>query len=386
MSRGVPGLRGNLPVSGLLLLGGLVGLAGLVGCEDVPDPGPDPTLGIAEGSQDGIPSFQVDLDWPQLPADWVMASGLGLFVDSRDHVWISHRAELISPEDLEAVEEGPGVPAPLVMELDPRGEVVQGWGTPEDIEEWPPVLHGFFVDHNDFVWTSARDQNQIMKFTRTGDHVLTIGAFDETGGSNDPERLGRPSDIVVDPETNELFVVDGYVNRRVIVFDGETGAYLRHWGAYGDAPDDEYRPAPDASPADPPRQFNLVHGIALSHDGFIYVADRSNSRVQVFRRDGEFVQERVLRPGAGAAFAVEFSHDPGQAFLYVADGTEHKVWILRRADLEVVGELGSEGAEPGQFRRPHNLGVDSEGNLYVAEADPGWRVQRFLFQGWVAPE
>ncbi|TVR53747.1 MAG: hypothetical protein EA421_10240 [Gemmatimonadales bacterium] len=366
----------------LLLLAVLPGvMPWMAACEA----GPDPDLGPAQATR-GAPTFEVDMDWPRLPEDWVMSSVLGLFVDDRDHAWISHRAELISEEDLAAAPGGEGVPAPLVMELDPRGEALQGWGSPEDIDEWPPVLHGFFVDHNDFVWTSARDQNQIMKFTRDGEHLLTIGEFDESGGSGDPDRLGRPSDIVVDPETNELFVVDGYVNRRVIVFDAETGAYLRHWGAYGQAPDDDYRHSPDWTPEDPPRQFNLVHAIAQSGDGLIYVADRSNSRVQVFRRDGSFVEERVLRSGAGGAFSVEFSHDPEQEFLYVADGTEHKVWILRRDGLEVVGELGSQGAGPGQFQRPHNLGVDSQGNLYVAEADPGWRVQRFLFRGWGSPE
>jgi DNA-binding beta-propeller fold protein YncE len=361
----------------LLPLGGV--LLGTTGCGEAPDTPGTPAAGPGEG---GVPVFEVDTDWPHLPDGWVMASGLGLWVDDGDHVWISHRAELISEEDLAAVGEAPGVPAPLVMELDTDGQVVQGWGGPDDIDAWPPVLHGLFVDHNGYLWTSARDQNQIMKFTREGEHVLTIGHFDEMAGSNDPERLGRPSDIVVDPETNELFVVDGYVNRRVIVFDGETGEYRRHWGAYGNPPDDDYRPEPGWTPENPPAQFNLVHGIALSRDGLIYVGDRSNSRVQVFQRDGTFVQERVLRPGAGGAFAVAFSHDPEERFVYVADGTEHKIWILRRSDLEVVGELGREGSGPGEFGRPHNLSVDSRGNLYVGEADPGWRVQRFLFQGW----
>ena len=329
-----------------------------------------------EQAEQLVPAFQVDEAWPQLPADWVMSSGLGLYVDAGDHVWVSHRAELIEPEHLAAAAQTPARAAPIVMELDPSGRVVQGWEG-----EFPGVLHGFFVDHNDFVWTTARDQHQIMKFTRDGELVLTIGRENETAGSNDTELMGRPSDIYVAPETNELFVVDGYTNRRVVVFDGETGAYLRHWGAYGERPDDEVRRGPPESVDDAPAQFNLVHAIAGSDDGLIYVADRSNSRIQVFTRAGEFVVERLLRAGSGGAFAVAFSHDPEQQFVFVADGTEHKVWILRRSDLEILGSFGSEGAAPGQFQRPHNLAVDSHGNIYVAEADPGWRVQRFMLQG-----
>jgi len=327
-----------------------------------------------------VPVFEPDTAWPDLPSDWVVSSGLGLFVDANDHVWVSHRAELIEPEHLAAA--GPGARrAPIVMELDRDGRAVQGWGHPGEEGDLPPVLHGFFVDHNGFIWTTARDQEQIMKFTRDGELVLTIGEENQTGGSNDPRLFGRPADVWVDAETNELFVVDGYTNRRVIVLDGETGAYLRHWGAYGERPDDSVRRGPPASLDDLPEQFNLVHGISGSNDGLIYVADRSNSRIQVFTRDGGFVRERLLRPGAGGAFGVAFSPDAAQEFLYVADGTEHKIWILRRADLEVLGSVGREGAGPGEMQRPHNLSVDARGNLYVAEADPGWRVQRFLLRG-----
>jgi sugar lactone lactonase YvrE len=324
-----------------------------------------------------MPTFEVDTAWPQLPGSWVMASGLGLYADAQDHVWVSHRAELVTDEALAAVAEPPGIPAPLVMELDPQGTVVQSWGPHDQAAEWPTVLHGLFVDHNGFVWSNARDQHQIMKFTRDGERVLTLGIMGETRGSNDTETLGRPSDVYVAPETNELFVVDGYTNRRVIVFDAETGAYLRHWGAYGEPPDDEAaRAEGDVSPS---RHFATAHGITGSSDGLIYVADRSNSRVQVFRRSGEYVTERILRPGSGGAFSVRLS--PDERFLYAADGTEHKIWILRRDGLEVLGSFGSEGAGPGQFQRPHNLAVDSEGNLYVGEADPGWRVQKFTFSG-----
>jgi hypothetical protein len=334
----------------------------------------------------GAPRFEADTAWPRdLPAHWVLGPGTGVHVDDRDHAWILHRPERISPEDMEAAFD-PSisdccVPAPPLMELDPEGNLVQAWGSVEPAEDWPLMPHGVFVDHQGHVWVATSIHHQVMKFTRNGEHLLTIGVFDEVGGSNHPELLGGSADIHVDPETNELFVADGYVNRRVVVFDAETGAYLRHWGAYGERPSDDVPPGPRDESGPPPRHFSLPHGVDGSRDGLIYVADRTNSRIQVFRRDGTFVRERTLRPGAGAAFDVAFSPDPDQAFLYVADGVEHRIRILRRSDLEPLVEFGSEGTGPGELGRPHNLAVDSRGNVYVAEADPGRRFQRFLFRG-----
>ncbi len=358
------------------------------GCNGAPEGGEDEAIAAAAAGTAEAPSFEVDLDWPQpLPNNWLMSSVLGLYVDAEDHVWVSHRPELLPEEELGAAQDPPTadccVPAPVVMRFNGAGEVVHSWAHYEEADQWPGVLHGFFVDDDANLWISARDQHQLKKFSPDGEVLLTIGIQDETGGSDDTERLGRPSDMVVAPGTNELFVVDGYVNRRVIVFDAETGAYLRHWGAYGEAADDDYEFGPRGDGDPPARQFSTVHGITAADDGFIYVADRNNSRIQVFEHDGTFVQERVLRSGTGAAFDVALSHDAEQSFLYVADGEEHQIWVLRRSDLEVLDRFGSEGTEPGQFGRPHNLEVDSQGNLYVAEAAPGARVQRFHFLGLV---
>ena len=365
-----------------LYVGAVLGACAVCLPACVPEATPEPDSGAAVAASDGIPSFEPDAGWlSPLPNGWILASAIGLFAEDNGHVWLSHRAELVPPEAVAPLDEC-CVRAPLVMEYDERGEIVQWWGAHDEAEDWPTVLHGLRVDHNGYVWSNARDHHEIRKLTRDGEVVLTIGKYDETGGSHDTERLGRPADIHIDAETNELFVVDGYINRRVIVFDAETGAYLRHWGAYGEPPDDEYEPEPMGPDSPPSRQFNLVHGITGSDDGLIYVADQQNSRVQVFQRDGEFVMERVIRSGEGAATAIAVSHDPEQRFVYVADGAEHKIWILRRDGLEVVGEFGSPGAEPGQFGRPHNIAVDSDGNVYVAEAHPGRRAQKFNFQGF----
>jgi DNA-binding beta-propeller fold protein YncE len=164
-------------------------------------------------------------------------------------------------------------------------------------------------------------------------------------------------------------------------------------------------------PAAPPQQFSIPHGITGSRDGLIYVADRANNRIQVFKHDGAFVAEKILRPRCGAqekaiwapkrpcaneaAFSIGFSHDAPQTYLYVADGGSHFITVLRRSNLEIVSEFGGPGVAPGQLGRPHNLTVDPSGNIFVAEAagpevkhpttgetvQAGFRAQKFTFIG-----
>jgi len=312
-----------------LLVATCAGLAVVASCAPASEAGEAVTL-------DGVPMFEPDTSWHgPVPASWIIGPGTGIYVDDRDHAWALHRPERISPEDFEAAHE-PSIPdccvaATPLLELDPAGNLVQTMGTVEADPMWPLMPHGVFVDHNDFVWVATSIYHQVMKFTWDGEHVLTIGAFDRVGGSNDTTLLGGSADVYVDPETNDVFVADRYNNSRVIVFDGETGGYLRHWRAYGERPDDDAEFEPGATAP----QFALPHGIAGSRDGLIYVADRSL----------------------------------------------HKIWILRRDDLSVVGEFGSEGAGPGEMGRPHNIATDSHGNVYVAEADPGRRWQKFSFVG-----
>ncbi len=361
-----------------------------------------PFLGSCVGADDGdttresdagggVPTFTVDPSWPlEMPDKWIMGAVTAVFVDAQDHVWITHLPETLTPEEISVVQEPPlgtcCVPAPVVIEFDAEGNVVQGWGDPatQDISEFPRNAHGLFIDHNDFVWIGTYRHHRVMKFTRSGELVMQIGEYETNGGSNDERLLGGPAGIWVEPSTNEVFIADGYRNRRVIVFDGETGTYLRHWGAYGERPDDAYEYG-DRDPAGPPpRQFSTVHGLVGSNDGLIYVADRRGNRIQVFQQSGEFVTEKIVAPqtrASGSAFVVVLSPDAAQEWLYLADGTNHKVWILRRSDLEVVGEFGRGGRQVGQFLRPHGMSVDSQGNIYVGEASTGRRVQKFTVSG-----
>jgi DNA-binding beta-propeller fold protein YncE len=403
-------------------------LCALISGTDAQTRGAQPASALA-----GVPVFEADPKWPILPPDWSWGQVIGIFADSRGHVWTSSRSR--------------------ITEWDPQGKLVQSWDARGPDGNWS-TIHGMFVDHNGFVWTNARESNLTVKFTREGKVVLVIGKYNETNGSNDTTLMGRPAEIWVDPADNEVFVADGYGNRRIIVFDGATGKYLRHWGAYGKRPEDPPRrgggggapaagggaaggaaaggaagagrgdPAGRAAgaggggrgggdttvPAAPPQQFATPHGISGSRDGLIYLADRANNRIQVFRQNGEFVREKILRPRCGpqekadwtpkrpcgteAAFSVGFSHDGPQTYLYVADGGSHFITVLRRSDLEVVSEFGGPGVGPGQLGRPHNLSVDPSGNIFVAEAagpqvknaagetvEAGFRAQKFTFKG-----
>jgi DNA-binding beta-propeller fold protein YncE len=324
-------------------------------------------------------------------------------VDPQGHIWVIQRPWTVTGRELAAVngEAECCRPAPPVIEFDQEGNVVQAWpplqqyeedgqqlweAAPDGYGEWGRREHSVIVDHNDFVWVSNDNSHVIYKFNRDGTHVLTIGEKNVNRGSNDTSTLGRPAGLAVDPETNELFVSDGYTNKRVIVFDAATGEYRRHWGAYGNVPEDiDVEPYDPPNP--PPQQFaGPVHGISLSRDGLVYVADRQGNRVQVFRKNGEYVQEGFVAPetqDAGAAYGVYLSHDPDQNWVYVNDGSNNKVWILRRSTLETVGSIGSAGRTGGQFLSAHSMTVDQQGNIYVGETR-GMRVQRYRFTGFGA--
>jgi len=213
---------------------------------------------------------------------------------------------------------------------------------------------------------------------------MQIGRQGKSGGSNDTMNLGRPAKLFVDAAANELYVADGYGNKRVAVFDAETGKYKRHWGAYGNKPDDTVlgKYDPDAAPA---KQFrNPVHCAELSTDGFLYVCDRVNDRIQVFRKDGTFVKETFIAKrtlGDGSVWDIAFSKDPQQKYIYLADGANEKIYIIQRDTLQILTTFGDGGRQPGQFYAVHSIATDSKGNIYTTETYEGKRIQRFLYKG-----
>ena len=277
------------------------------------------------------------------------------------------------------------------MQFDPSGRLLQSWEGRSDGTEWPLPNneHGIFVDHKDNVWIAGRgaagtSENQILKFDNKGKLLLQIGRRGAGTGSNDTANLGQPADMAVHAPTNEVFVADGYGNRRIIVFDAATGAYKRHWGAYGNRPDDAApKTTSNQGPGDP--QFNQVHHVRVSRDGFVYVADRLNRRIQVFTIDGKFVKEAFVRrsspEAAGTVSSLAFSAGPDQPYLYVSNQADDVIMVLDRQTLVEVGACGRLGRQAGQFVSPHNIATDSKGILYVAEDLGGARLQKFVFTG-----
>jgi sugar lactone lactonase YvrE len=346
----------------------------------------------AQSSRAKMPTFQWDPTWPKpLPEKWAVGPVVGVSVDDRDHIWVIHRrSALLQNERYTAAAQNPPIaecciPAPPILEFDRAGNLLSSWGGPGAGYEWPQSEHGIYVDAKGYVWTAgngAKDA-QILKFTRDGTFVLQIGRSGQSTGNSDTQNVQRAADMKVDPTANELYVADGYGNRRIIVFDADTGAFKRMWGAYGNRPDDA-----DIGPYDPnappARQFRTVHGIGISKDGSVYVGDRSNDRVQVFKKDGTFVKEVSIAKHtrlSGSASGIAFSADPQQQYLYVLDGANHRVWILLRDSLQILGHVGRHGHWGGQLDVPHNHAVDSKGNLYITETLEGRRVQRFLYRG-----
>jgi hypothetical protein len=170
----------------------------------------------------------------------------------------------------------------------------------------------------------------------------------------------------------------------VAVLDANTGAFKRYWGAYGNVPDDTDigRYDPTAPPA---QQFRTpVHCAEPSNDGFVYVCDRANDRIQVFRTDGSFVTEKIIAPktlGDGSTWDIAFSRDREQRYMYVADGKNMKVYVLRRSTLEVLTSFGDGGRQPGLFFAVHSIATDSRGNIFTTETYEGKRVQKFVYKG-----
>ncbi len=354
-----------------------------------------------------VPTFKVDPFWPKpLPNRWIIGAVAGVAVDKHDHVWITHRPSTLQPNETRSIWKA----APPVLEFDADGTLLSSWGGPGDGFEWPQLEHGIFVDESGNVWLGAggAQDAHILKFTRDGKFLMQIGRQGKGGGSNDTGNLGGAANMTLDAAANELYVADGYVNHRVIVFDATTGRYKRHWGAYGNRPDDtwftragEQLPAPFSGtvqhenrpsqydPSGPPApQFRIVHAVRIAHDGLVYVCDRTNNRLQVFRKDGTFVREVIIAKetfGSGSVWDVGFSTDPAQAFLFINDGTNQLIYVLDRQTLAIVSTFGGAGRWAGQFYGAHNLAVNSKGDLFITETYEGKRVQKFRYAGLGAP-
>jgi DNA-binding beta-propeller fold protein YncE len=347
------------------------------------------------------PKFEVDPQWPKpLPNGWVLGNVIGIGVDARDHVFIVHRHDTVDAQELAAQQNPPVgdccIAAPPVIEFDPAGNVVAAWGGPpaDKAYVWPTSNHGIGVDDKGNLWiggngggnaaTGQGPDSHILNFTHDGKYLRTIGVPNQPTNSNTNDHFGRVAKISFDFKAQEAFAADGYANHRVAVIDMASGKVKRYWGAYGNVPSDSnfggYNPdAPLIS------QFRTpVHCAEPSNDGFVYVCDRPNDRIQVFDKAGKFVKEKQIAPrtlGDGSIWDIAFSKDAAQKYMYVADGKNERVYVMDRLSLEILTSFGEGGRQPGQWFAVHSIATDSKGNIFTTETYQGKRLQKFTYKG-----
>jgi DNA-binding beta-propeller fold protein YncE len=397
------------PISNGAVVAGALAVAGAIALTSMSVPA------LAQGRAGGAaPSYRVDPLWPQpLQNHHVFGSITGVAVDGQDHIWVVHRGA----DSLEANEKGMMLAtptssvcctaAPFVLELDQAGKVVSSFGGPGQGYTWPQSPGSLAVDGKGNVWITAAGlvpappggrgappppsttpaDAHVLKFSKTGQFLLQIGKPGQTTGD---DALSKPAAVAVDAAANEVYVADTG-NRRIAVFDSETGKFKRAWGAYGEKPGAD--PGAYDPGAPPARQFRDVTCVELSKDNLVYVCDRTSDRIQVFQKDGKFVKEAVIAKNTGGAVVggqfgavssfgsvwdVAFSNDPQQRYLFVADGQNKKVRILQRDSLTEVGSIGQGGRQPGRFLAVGSIAVDSRGNVYTGEQHHGKRVQKFV--------
>jgi DNA-binding beta-propeller fold protein YncE len=375
-------IQGRKFVSGAALITVIVGLA----------IGQTALQNKAEAQRTNVqaPLFEVDPFWPK-PFNGLLGMAIGVWVDEQDYVWIIHRSSATLHNNEKGAELNPPIAeccrgAPPVLAFDPEGNLVKSWGGPGPGYEWPQSNHGIHIDYKGNVWIGGNGEKDahILKFTKDGKFLMQVGGLGKNAGSNNLENFGRVAKIWVDPKTNEAYIADGYLNKRVAVIDADTGKMKRYWGAYGNRPDDTNLGNYDPK-APPAQQFrNPVHCVEQSNDGLIYVCDRANDRVQIFRPDGTFVKEAFFAKntlGSGSAWDIAFSRDQEQRFIFMADGQNNRVRIIVRETLEEVTAFGDGGRQPGQFYGVHSIATDSKGNVYTTETWEGKRLQKFVYKG-----
>jgi hypothetical protein len=378
------------------------------------------------------PTFFFDPTWPKpLPNLWKMGGVTGLAVAADDTVWVYDRPNDLTSIELQAeLNPAPSlccVRPPSMIHLDKAGNVIGSFDAPQG--------HGMDVDSKGFAYLG---QETVRKYdTRTGELVGAIAHTPEREGGapvglpgpsnrkpgegtlgpvagflpqsrrtpsaeerekaaaaraafrkkyppDTPMIVGSLEEIRVVEADNEIYIADNYLSGRVLVFDMDTLAFKRGWGAYGkplseisiDDADHDYTPNGPM-----PKDFAGHLTLNVSHDGLVYAADRNANRIQVTDKQGKFLEEFILAPSTGVGGStggVAFSPDPEQKLLYISDLTNNRIWFLNREDGKLVGEMGHMGENGGQFFGLHMIAVDSQGNIYTGEVFAGERVQRFV--------
>ena len=334
-------------------------------------------LGSAGSHAQAPLTYELDASWPKpLPEKWITGQLGGVCTDAHDHIAVVNRRD-ITDEEAET-----GVQAPPILVFDRAGALVASFGDPNVV---PQSIHGCAFDRENNVWVAGNADAVIQKYSHDGKLLLQIGkrgAFDSSDGTatgtfqnTSRERLFSPAGVAIDPANGDIYVADGYGNKRVAVFDRE-GRFLRQWGARATAAETQ---------AGAPGVFsNVVHCIELSNAGLVYVCDRQGDRVQVFDKNGKFIRSIWIRTGTptlpdarGTAWWVAFSRDPAQRYMYVMNGRNETVHVLDHESGKILSTFGRPGHQPGSFTHGHTIALDSTGAIYVAETNWGRRVQRF---------
>ena len=343
------------------------------------------TEAVAQTSQAearNLPMFEVDPSWPKVPAKWKLGDVSSIAIDAQGNAWVLHRPRTLKPDQA-------AMAAPPIIVFDPAGNFIKAWGGAGSGYEWVEREHGIHIDYKGFVWLGGNycaglnlpglkpvADDQLLKFTQDGKLLMQIGASNQSKGNADTKNVHRAADIWVHPQTNEAFVADGYGNHRVIIFDADTGAFKRMWGAFANKPVDddhcENVPQPSFSDDAGPQNFSIVHAIRVANDGTVYVADRENRRVQMFTNDGKFVKQ-LVKTNTPFARNLALSPGPEQQFLYVGNGKD--IVVVDRKTLELVGSIQGQGMVGGG----HQIATDAKGNLYVAATGNG--MQKLTFKG-----
>ena len=335
----------------------------------------------AQAQARSLPTFEVDKSWPKLPVQYKLGDVSAMASDAQGNIYVLHRPRTLKDPDF-------AMAAPPVVVFDTNGNFLRAWGGDGQGYEWPQREHGVYIDHKGMVWISGNNcptnglarlkpvaDDQLLKFTPEGRFILQIGHSNQSKGNGDTQNVHRAADLQVYGPTNELFVADGYGNHRIVVFDADSGAFKRMWGAFGNRPadDDHCTGAPQVTNFGPPgsQQFTTVHSVRVANDGMVYVADRENRRVQSFSNDGKFVKQ-LIKAATPFARAVALSPDQEQQFLYVGDGPA--IAVVDRKTLELIGEI-----KPPGIVSSHLITTDPKGNIYVAGTTVG--LQKLTYKG-----
>ena len=370
-----------------------------------------------------VPWFEADPYWPKpLPNNWILAMTIGVATDAKDNVWVFHRPQTLEQKESYATRKEADccTAAPDVLQFDPSGKLIRHWGRAEHRGKsypWPSSNHGITIGPDGGVWLGGNGAYQplpppgsaaqfaprppgaepitayagpgggkyhdsfIVKFSPEGKYLAKIGSPNASKGSLDTENVRGVAQIRF--MGNEIFLADGYGNKRVSVWDATTLKFKRMWGAYGKKPDDTPIPHYDVNS---PQFGNPMHCAQPSNDGLIYACDRTNNRIQVFKLDGTYLRQHAVKPntrGDGAPWEIAFSRDPQQKFMYISDGANTVIHVYDRATMKELYWFGGGGRQPGQFYAVHSIVTNSKGDIFTTETYRGQRVQKFTYKGMI---